>query len=478
VDSCWYHVLASQMAEGRGVHVYLGERVMPPSPQPGYVSLLSCVYNCTGPRVWVGSLISAISFLGTAFVMGSLVRRRFGIECALVTAAVVAWCYPIRTVSASIMSDPLGALLCALLLAWMGWSHSPRRREEPPSLLLGCLCGMAVLVRIVNGILVPTVALTILYSSRRPLRNLVLFVVGGLPFLGLLLSWNWIAFGHPLRTSYQVYSGLYHPEYQLFSPRYALPNLQGEGIQKLLGHFLFLPYVLLSGGSFAGEGLFPVLLLAIPSLPYWLAKKRFHLFLPLAACCLFYWLLLSFYLYASQRMLVPAFLALLILGQPALKRLLEGMQGIPRIGPLLPAIVVLGLLAPAMERGARESVSLKWHEGDQWGLCQWIDENTESDAIIVSGWQILMETYANRTSIPFWEALDEKGAPCPLLRSGRPVYVQLDWYSRNLWGDQVLEALKRNAEGETVCAPQGEFLKMRFGVLEERSVQGRVGTTL
>jgi len=286
--------------------------------------------------------------------------------------------------------------------------------------------------------------------------------MAGLPFLALFLAWNWIAFGHPLRTSYISYSGLYHSDHRLFSLLYALPRFQEEGIRNLLGHFLYVPYSLLSGGRVAGEGFLPVLLLVLPSAPYWCSWKRIRFFLPLGLCVVLNWALLSVYLYASERFLLPAFLSLIVLSQPGLKRLMDGLLSVPRIGPLLPAVLVLGLLAPAMERGTRESVSLRIKDHEQMELLQWIDRNMEKDAILVSGWQLLMERFARRTSITFWEALDENDFPCSLLLCGRPVYVQMDWYARNLWGDKVLERLQDFAESEEIEAPSCLFRKMCF----------------
>ena len=458
-DCAWYHLMATQMAQGRGPCVFAGGETMVPLPSPGYPLVLSSFYKLFGAQPVVAGIVSAACLAGIVLFVGSAAARLADRRVGWISACLVAWCLPSRATCSSAMADPVGNLLWALFL-WMIVRSALSKEPRLPALLSGALIGLAVLIKPNNALLLPVGLLWLMLSPRK-VKNLIEMGLAGLPFLALLLLWNTALMGHPFLTSYGHYTVDYRPSVKLLSLVNALPNPTAEGVEDLLGHFLLVPYMLVGGGKIAGEGFVPIVLLSLFSLRLWADQQRLRTCLILCAVVALHWAELSVYAYFSDRYFVPAFFALVLLAAPLWPRLLETLGAVwPRLGRWAALIVVLVFLAPAVERGTRDSVSGKLHEDEQGTLCRWIKENVEPDAILISAWQILLERETGRTCLTFWDALDRTGALSPLLRTGRPIYVQMDWYASHMDGPEVIQALRGCFDAQEIPGPHCRFLKL------------------
>lgn len=100
-------------------------------------------------------------------------------------------------------------LFLAFLLLWpapTAAGENTAARGALPAwrpLLAGFLAGWATLTEMPAALITVALGVWILATATRPVRQASLFVVGGLPLLGLLLAYNASAFGHPLSNGYQ-----------------------------------------------------------------------------------------------------------------------------------------------------------------------------------------------------------------------------------------------------------------------------------
>ena len=228
---------------------------MVPAVLPGYPLILAFLYKCVGIRIWAAGLLNVVAFGAIVMLMGRMASRLGGPVAGGVSAAVLAWTLPLRTLVGSIMSDPISCAIWAFFFWHVSRSLQVPDRPQPrrPAFLLGALAGLAVLMRPTNGLFIPCVALWLWLVAPRRALALVQFALGGLPFALTLLLWNRAVSGDLAQLTPTLYSAQYHPQEPLFSIRHALPNPSSDGIEKILGHFLIFPYMLAAGGRSPGR---------------------------------------------------------------------------------------------------------------------------------------------------------------------------------------------------------------------------------
>ncbi len=116
-------------------------------------------------------------------------------------AAVASLSLVFATLLLPLISDLHGHVLAATL-AFGAWTLlSPPRAGWSRPLIAGMLMGGGIAVEYPVGLIAAVAGGWLLSRSRW--RELVLFVIGVAPSLGLLLWYQSVAFGHPFRTSYQ-----------------------------------------------------------------------------------------------------------------------------------------------------------------------------------------------------------------------------------------------------------------------------------
>jgi hypothetical protein len=94
--------------------------------------------------------------------------------------------------------------LCAALL-WFSFDAITREEQPPPgrSALAGLLAGWANLSEMPTGLITLCLLAYLFFAYRFAWKQTLAFILGGLPTLGILLTYNWAAFGDPLANGYQ-----------------------------------------------------------------------------------------------------------------------------------------------------------------------------------------------------------------------------------------------------------------------------------
>lgn len=156
------------------------------------------------------ALIGGLGCLGMYFLArGFGLRPIWGFFAAtmLGTSPLFLWS------SLILMSDALATAQAIWVMVFALWG----RRRKGALVLCGALLGWAVLTRLTNVLLfVP--ALLVLLGGRVGIRGFVCWLLGGVPFLVLLLWLNERLYGSVLATGYGEVGSL-------FSGAYLLPNL-------------------------------------------------------------------------------------------------------------------------------------------------------------------------------------------------------------------------------------------------------------
>src|SRR5262249_12191717 len=216
---------------------------------------------------------AAAAALASALAVGVfwlILRRRFGLGAYAAGLAAFALAFGTATwkYGAVLYSHGLSAL-CVLGALYVALGALQRRALPPwPGLSLGLLLGGAVLVEYSNALLAALVGLTVAVATGPPgrawARGLAAAAAGAVPPLGVLLLYNWLNFGGPLRlSSFQVDLQRW-PNAANMATAFATPL--GDGLRGML----------VWGGN--NQGLFllaPVALLSLPGLaPFWRGFPR------------------------------------------------------------------------------------------------------------------------------------------------------------------------------------------------------------
>ncbi|MCA8952423.1 MAG: glycosyltransferase family 39 protein [Planctomycetes bacterium] len=152
----------------------------------------------------VTALLPAL-FGATSILLLFFVARALGAlpRDALVSTAAIACATQFFPLTRENLSDGPGLcfLLGALLATVRAWSGSASRMCL---LAGGAAAGCAVLTRYAHGTLVPFLGLAIAIAAlrRRRFTDVLWFLLGGLPCLGVLLLVNWLRYGDVTETGY------------------------------------------------------------------------------------------------------------------------------------------------------------------------------------------------------------------------------------------------------------------------------------
>jgi hypothetical protein len=146
-----------------------------------------------------------------------------------------------------------------------------RGRGAAPSwqpLLAGLLAGWAVLTELPVAL---GVAVLLAYAAWLGQRQMLLFILGGLPLLATLLAYNWISFGHPFSIGY-LHATVFGPQNSQGLVSVVFPSLStardllfgARGLFTLSPWFLLVPLSLRAGltGGLRAEFLVSVTMVA------------------------------------------------------------------------------------------------------------------------------------------------------------------------------------------------------------------------
>lgn len=225
-DAPTYADTAFQIANGNGFGTVIDERVQPeqavtnlirPSRYPpGYPLALA-------PFVALGENDRASAQTGARWIAGLLVVSLFfasfvlGGPLAATLAALVSVSSPFaETSSRLVMSDAFGAALTLLVIAVVGLAWRAGSWGRLRSVLLtaaGALAAFGVVARLSAVGMLASVVLT-----ARHRRLMTAVAVGALPALIFVATYQWTAFGSPLRSGYSYYL----PDVDTLSPSFVL----------------------------------------------------------------------------------------------------------------------------------------------------------------------------------------------------------------------------------------------------------------
>jgi hypothetical protein len=139
----------------------------------------------------VGPITSVLSLLFLYLIGLELgLPRGFSVAGVVMLAAAPTFIY----LGLQPMSDEVAMFWATVVI----WSSLRSRKRDAWALLAGAAFGMAFLTRPSNILLlIPT-----LFSLPLKPKNLLYFMLGGLPLAGVFFAYNKTAYGHPLRTGY------------------------------------------------------------------------------------------------------------------------------------------------------------------------------------------------------------------------------------------------------------------------------------
>jgi hypothetical protein len=162
----------------------------------------------TGPFL-VSPVAATLSVLLIA-----LLAREFGLgPIGCVCAAVILAVCPVFVFQALQPMSDVVATFWALLAILAALRARNRRRWAAVS---GLAVGIGILVRPTSTL----VALPVLLAITRRARTLAAFFAGAVPSALMLLAYDWICYGHPLRTGYGVGGALADFALANFLPRF------------------------------------------------------------------------------------------------------------------------------------------------------------------------------------------------------------------------------------------------------------------
>lgn len=165
---------------------------------PGWPLIIAGFELLTSTRYLANAAIVMLTMLGVA----ELVRERAGRDAAWLAALLFAVSPFALFQAGSLFSHPLAALtsVCAMLAA----RESERRSSLLWALLTGCALGVLALTRLAPVPVLGLVsALSCLRGSRR-IPRLAAMAVGGAPFLGVLLAYQYLITGDAMMPAYHA----------------------------------------------------------------------------------------------------------------------------------------------------------------------------------------------------------------------------------------------------------------------------------
>jgi 4-amino-4-deoxy-L-arabinose transferase-like glycosyltransferase len=207
-DFFFYHGMANLLGDGHGfVHpVFFAEdgTEVPTAEHPPLWPLLLGAVSAVGGDGFTAHRLAGCVVGAVAIVVIGLLARRVAGERAGLVAAGIAAVYPtLVAADGSLMSESLyGLLIAGSLLAALELATRPRARTAAA---LGALLGLAALTRAEALLLLPLLALPVVWLGRRQAPGWVARLALVCGVAGLVIApWtmrNWIAFDRPVLIS-------------------------------------------------------------------------------------------------------------------------------------------------------------------------------------------------------------------------------------------------------------------------------------
>ncbi len=237
-DALFYTLGSMNLARGRGYHVEVNGRLLPPKFPPGTSLLLSPWYLLSGGKRESG--ITAVQILAVLLGGGVwwLGRKRAGFlgGFAALLALEGSFCF------AAYRNQPVSEIPSALVVLLLFGLSTGADPGKGRIFLAGFLSGLASWFRYPLAILLPAPLLALEPWKEGGRRKVLTFAAGALLPLALLPAWHWSAFGSPFRTGYSLWLPGYHQGGRpLFSAAYALHGpAQGKPGEPNLPYYLSL----------------------------------------------------------------------------------------------------------------------------------------------------------------------------------------------------------------------------------------------
>jgi 4-amino-4-deoxy-L-arabinose transferase-like glycosyltransferase len=246
-DAAEYAATARNLAHVRPYTIALYGHTYPPRYPFGFPALLAPSYWL--PRSTLASGLDAVLVFGvaTVYLVYTLARRIAGIVAGIGAAVVLILSPQFIGWNHELMSETAAMALVAgvALLVYETARHGPGRRRDVLLVVLGCVAGLAILVRLANIVVVAAVAAAILGNGdwRTSWRRSAIFVsFGPAAAILALASYAWGTFGSVTGTGYRFWAPRWYDALgRTFSLGYAVtaPGAAGDphappGIPNLL----------------------------------------------------------------------------------------------------------------------------------------------------------------------------------------------------------------------------------------------------
>jgi 4-amino-4-deoxy-L-arabinose transferase-like glycosyltransferase len=335
-DSISYAREAIQIANGNGFKIDINESVpltqqkfseklYPSRYPPGFSLILTPFVRFSNNQMYatqLGSKAVSVSLLLLIFLLAWFLS---GALAAMVVIGITAWSPFLEASSRLVMSDALGASITMVVVLTLLFASRHQKRTKTSTflyVLAGAFAGLGIISR--SSLAVILIALLI---ATRPLRHLRWVLVGVLPFLIFLGTYQWTEFGNPLKTGYDYYL----PDLKEFSLEFvSKENLLSEREfiyqEKLNGSLMkwtcpcdeFGPVGKASNLIFYPSVLLGVYWFYYPPLialfGFWSLWQRRQLYLTKLSVLIimFNLLMFLFYFYQGARLIAPAAFLLLV----------------------------------------------------------------------------------------------------------------------------------------------------------------------
>ncbi len=213
-DAGEYAMSARNLAHLRGFVIELLGREYPPRYPPGFPLLLAPVFWLPGATL-ANAIHIVAAFAVVAVVLTHALARRLGGPVAGLLAAgalllrteFVDWSHQVMTETATI------AVATAIPVLLHRRARPDNGRQHSVLVVIGLLCGAAILLRHANVVFVPAVAAALLIDPRvrtRPWQSAIALGAGPVLALAALALYDHVTFGSVARTGYHYWVPYWH----------------------------------------------------------------------------------------------------------------------------------------------------------------------------------------------------------------------------------------------------------------------------
>ena len=201
-DAVEYAALAVNLDRGLGPVLHFGGNTYPSRYTIGYPLMLAAAYPILGRRPERLCLVTALTALIAIAGLYVLTLAMFDRPSAILAGLLMATSPRFLASSTYVMSDvPSLAVVVLVVLAFL---YAEEKQSRAASALCGLLAGLAVTIRVTNGVvLIGILAAVLLVRPRKlQLARVTAFVLGFIALPGLQASVNLHYLGSPLSSGY------------------------------------------------------------------------------------------------------------------------------------------------------------------------------------------------------------------------------------------------------------------------------------